>query len=1134
MRTSADNGSTWSGALKIVGENGADAMTFSLRASSLTYNYDRRSSGSSYNPDITIVADVSGYEGTPTVVCETDASYLNEGILTIPTNTPYTTIKITATLEGLDPIETVLTGVDVTKGPMYAGTLPPTGTSNYVRKPYNQSTTYTRSTIQGWIGTEGDIWPKAQFDVDVSDVKVGDNIYAELNMGSNKVALVHLHVQTVAPDALVVDDVAAVYETDYDIPTSVNGLPLLYGDTYYNCFKNKLMYWNGTAWAGVDSLSNDERANAYAKAQKDIISSIPKNTLTTSYYGYLHDVVAETVTADYIDSMVLSNNYTEGSDGYPTSGYKIDGPNGIIKSQSSMFADAQLKNATIDGSSTFYGTLRIGEAGDDSKTVLETIKTTGDSGVTIATSLTSTKYYQGADLTRLASSGDYLAGNRTITSHLGTSYYGACLLYEGSTPKQRASGNLTFGNSITNTYPFKTTLAVGGSSQTLAPSGSYTLPARYWNPQYEFFGVGERLDGVDRNDATAYGSASLYMNFASNTHGSNTGSWANYFPYVIGQIGGSDVVAIARGYNSIPWMMNFDIQDDAEHVFDMPFTGVLQILCNGGVVGSLQIDSGSVRTISKSTPQADRNITLNRGQEVHIRRTSGVGVFSLNMRFYLSNVNIPTDGGCYYVKKGATSWTALPSSLSRTTAVNLSFNASSDDSGSILSLTAGASLAYTLTDAYSAGYHLLNASGDVVKTIASNEYFSGIVRPDGTTPVTTWYKRGAVTKAGTALTSDYVVNYASASGFTGVTSTYQSIPMLRDKITYLKYTASTDTLVIRTQDTTYTFPPTELFQSILLNVTPVSGLVGIKTANIEPVGSNNTIGAVQPFGAIYANNFHGNLNGTASGNVTSSGLADALQKKPNSNLLDNPWFTINQRGSTSYSGSNSAPVYTVDRWFMAQYSSGDSVSVTSNGITWTASTSGRYLRQVFEDYTLIGCGGKSMTISILFSDGTVKSATLTCPTSGNRVNDDYAFGNIGYYLANNYSGSSYLFLRSTSALSVSIRAIKLELGDRPTIQYDTAPNYTTELLKCQRYYVVYNDVFGGINGYGTYEYGITLPVEMRIPPSVSVVAAQYYDNGWRNMSTESIYSTKNSIRLRYSSIPLYATTAVTFNASADF
>lgn len=303
-----------------------------------------------------------------------------------------------------------------------------------------------------------------------------------------------------------------------------------------------------------------------------------------------------------------------------------------------------------------------------------------------------------------------------------------------------------------------------------------------------------------------------------------------------------------------------------------------------------------------------------------------------------------------------------------------------------------------------------------------------------------------------------------------------------------------------------------------------------KFIQVAPITAEDLqTGKVTP---IKSTTFEGNLNGTASGNVTPSELADALQKKPNPNLLDNPFFSVNQRGVPNFNTSNG---YGVDRWVVGSNGS----NVTINSDKTITITNARIDQRVEIDF-FKNLERKQLTVSVLFSDGNIISQkfTMTTMVADSSWHEAVVYSSSPLYIQYGYYYGSGIYDLGYFGFGVdggtrTIKAVKLEIGDTSTLAYDVPPNYATELQKCQRYYVVYNDVFGIVIANGSTEYGITLPVEMRIPPSVSVLSAQYYSNGWRNMNTESVYSTKNSIRLGYSSIPQYTVTAVTFNASAD-
>lgn len=242
--------------------------------------------------------------------------------------------------------------------------------------------------------------------------------------------------------------------------------------------------------------------------------------------------------------------------------------------------------------------------------------------------------------------------------------------------------------------------------------------------------------------------------------------------------------------------------------------------------------------------------------------------------------------------------------------------------------------------------------------------------------------------------------------------------------------------------------------------------------------------------------------------MTNQQMTPYVQAISNPNLLDNPWFTVNQRAKSSYSGPN----YAVDRWGVLNDKG--TLTVNADGsITITASGGDTWLRQKFESELLKKLVGKAITVSIdaVKTGGNVNlySGYYDASNTWHRISEDVGvqtsrtivsrtaivptleggepkFGEFGIYIQ--------------SGQSVTIYSTKLELGSVSTLAMDTAPNYATELLKCQRYFYAFNGkpnlsghsyaIIG--TGYATSANNIRvpfyLPVEMRIVPTVSVSA----------------------------------------------
>lgn len=174
----------------------------------------------------------------------------------------------------------------------------------------------------------------------------------------------------------------------------------------------------------------------------------------------------------------------------------------------------------------------------------------------------------------------------------------------------------------------------------------------------------------------------------------------------------------------------------------------------------------------------------------------------------------------------------------------------------------------------------------------------------------------------------------------------------------------------------------------------------------------------------------------------------ALTQITNPNLLYNPWFTVNQRGMSSYTQGTSY-AYTVDRWRMYNMT----LSVSSDGITLTPNDSTLCVfSQLIENFDKLI--EKTVTISAVIN-GQLYSATgvfPTKPSSGaNRI--AVSFGLDTLQLTFGASDSYPKFEITTyDTAAITIKALKFELGSVSTLAMDTAPDMALELAKCQRYF----------------------------------------------------------------------------------
>ena len=168
----------------------------------------------------------------------------------------------------------------------------------------------------------------------------------------------------------------------------------------------------------------------------------------------------------------------------------------------------------------------------------------------------------------------------------------------------------------------------------------------------------------------------------------------------------------------------------------------------------------------------------------------------------------------------------------------------------------------------------------------------------------------------------------------------------------------------------------------------------------------------------------------------------SVSSTSNPNLLDNPWFTVNQRGATTYSGSSG---YTVDRWICVR--NGITIEVSSDGLKVPKQG---YFRQPVGTEFMSRLIGKQVTMSLIV-DNVLYSKTFVISTDKQYQN--FVFDNGCQVAYSATTGVPYFdFSNELNDNIVTIRAVKLELGSVSTLHLDAPPNYQQELAKCQRYY----------------------------------------------------------------------------------
>lgn len=174
----------------------------------------------------------------------------------------------------------------------------------------------------------------------------------------------------------------------------------------------------------------------------------------------------------------------------------------------------------------------------------------------------------------------------------------------------------------------------------------------------------------------------------------------------------------------------------------------------------------------------------------------------------------------------------------------------------------------------------------------------------------------------------------------------------------------------------------------------------------------------------------------------------ALTQLSNPNILHNPWFTVNQRGITSITVSNE---FIADRWRVYTTLATFEATRNSNGFIVIDNSSGDQNVILYQKRTttyLTSLLGNKLTASVLLSDGTIYSGTITYDgSSKDYVDNEY----ICLYMPSAVT-NQILGLTVKPGASITIKALKLEVGEISTLAMDPRPEYAIELAKCQRYF----------------------------------------------------------------------------------
>lgn len=201
----------------------------------------------------------------------------------------------------------------------------------------------------------------------------------------------------------------------------------------------------------------------------------------------------------------------------------------------------------------------------------------------------------------------------------------------------------------------------------------------------------------------------------------------------------------------------------------------------------------------------------------------------------------------------------------------------------------------------------------------------------------------------------------------------------------------------------------------------------------------------------------------------------------NPNLLDNSWFTINQRGENSYTGNK----YTVDRW--KSESANLVVTHTQNGIT--LENIGESGNCYFAQY-IPSIQSAAFTLSVKASNVTGSPTFYVHYTDDTWMPGAAISGDEEITSWTEHSGKAVDRFQFTipAGAAVTVRAAKLEAGEVSTLAMDAAPNYTIELIKCKRYFQVFTGDLGRAMTVLTNRIQFNVPLPIRLYSSPTVTA----------------------------------------------
>lgn len=227
-------------------------------------------------------------------------------------------------------------------------------------------------------------------------------------------------------------------------------------------------------------------------------------------------------------------------------------------------------------------------------------------------------------------------------------------------------------------------------------------------------------------------------------------------------------------------------------------------------------------------------------------------------------------------------------------------------------------------------------------------------------------------------------------------------------------------------------------------------------------------------------------------------------KVSSKNIADNWYFVggtfpINQKGDTIFDNSGRIMF---DRWILSGNAS-PVAKLTNDGVNISRSAAGdTTIAQVISNSLSNLLAGKKVTISVLYSGLTGGSLIAVLMNANGtssytiRAETTEASGLLTAtgVLPNDLSNGLSLRIVKRGAGDAIVKAVKLEIGDTQTLAHqennewlvNELPNFTEELMKCQRYLVKFIAVLQPLSMYdtNTLNFYVALPMELVGDPTL--------------------------------------------------